>query len=84
MTTYFSYLLKFRTDLSLPANADLFDIIGRTPESDDLFRGSVKLRVLVKLVRRFIKVRISYLFTTYFKLAFLPYVSNQMYFSVCP
>ena len=47
---------SFDADISsLPANADLFDIIGKTPDTDEIFKGSVKLRVLFKLIRRLLK-----------------------------
>jgi DNA excision repair protein ERCC-6-like len=37
---------------SLPANANLFDVIQREPAVPEMLRGSIKLRVLLKLVRR--------------------------------
>jgi hypothetical protein len=33
-------------------NEDLFSIIGRRPSVEDLFSGSIKLRVLLKLIRK--------------------------------
>jgi SNF2 family DNA or RNA helicase len=38
--------------LNLPANATVFDVIGREPEVEELLRGSIKLRILLKLVHR--------------------------------
>ena len=51
-----SYSSNFDVDcVSLPVNADLFSIVGKTPDTDELFKGSVKLRVLFKLLRRLLK-----------------------------
>ena len=35
-----------------PSGASVFEVVGRTPSSDELLRDSVKLRVLLKLARR--------------------------------
>ena len=37
---------------NLPSNATLFDVIQRDPHINELLRGSIKLRILLKLVHR--------------------------------
>jgi SNF2 family DNA or RNA helicase len=37
---------------SLPANATVYDVIGREPDVTELLRGSIKLRILLKLIHR--------------------------------
>lgn len=37
---------------NLPANASVFDVVNRRPDAKELLRGSIKLRILLKLVHR--------------------------------
>ena len=37
---------------SLPTNASVFDVVDREPDVKELLRGSIKLRILLKLVHR--------------------------------
>jgi SNF2 family DNA or RNA helicase len=37
---------------SLPAHATVYDVIGREPDVNELLRGSIKLRILLKLIHR--------------------------------
>ena len=37
---------------SLPTNASVFDVVNRDPDVRELLRGSIKLRILLKLVHR--------------------------------
>lgn len=42
-------------------NEDLFSIIGRRPSTEELFSGSIKLRVLLKLIRKLKSSGMSFL-----------------------